>query len=346
MVNYGAGLSGDKVVSTNETADDPILQYDNLTIEDGANFSVASPCILMVRDTLTVNGILEVIDGPVGGAGGNGTGYGGGGGDAGGSILIASKHVRGTGTIVCDGKDGGNGGATNNSNPGGNNGANGVAYSINGQIQGAVPQGGNSGRSNNNNNQSGNGGNSVNGLSEDLHLKSLIEDYLISGAYISESIYDIISAGSGAGGASGQTESNNGGSASAGGGGAGGSLLSKSGSAGDGVQVNNNPSSGGGGGGGGAGGFNAMITEDYQGNITVNANGGDGGDGGTPNDANLAGGGGGGGSGGFGIYYTNEKTVPDVNVDGGLGGSSNAANQSGTDGKSGSVLVYDINQLI
>ncbi|AAO61370.1 hypothetical protein HfxHF1_490 [Halophage HF1] len=345
MVNYGAGLSGDKVVSTNETSDDPILQYDNLTVEEGATYSVSSPCMLMVRETLTINGAIEVINGPPGGAGTNNSAHGGDGGDAGGSILIAAKNVNGTGTILCDGQDGENGGQrSNHNNLGGGNGSDGVAYSINGQIQGSTPKGGNSSASNSNNNHTGNGGNSVNGLSEDLHLKTLIEDYLISGAYISESIYDIISAGSGGGGAGGQTESNTSGSASAGGGGAGGSLLSKSGSAGNGVTVHNSLSTGGGGGGGGAGGFNAMITEDYQGNITVNANGGDGGDGGVPDDTNHAGGAGGGGSGGFGIYYTNEKTVPEINVDGGVGGSSNS--RAGNDGKSGSVLVYDIEQIL
>ncbi|MEM3675393.1 MAG: hypothetical protein QXG08_07990, partial [Candidatus Methanomethyliaceae archaeon] len=89
-----------------------LLQCRNLTVESGTTVKFPPGSMILVSDTLTVNGKITAAFSAAGGAGGAGvagSGSGGAGGGAGGSLLIYAKNVTGGGLICANGGDGGNG---------------------------------------------------------------------------------------------------------------------------------------------------------------------------------------------------------------------------------------------
>ena len=109
-IPFGDGSLGDVVISSNTTLGEfSIYQYDNLTINSGITLT-AHRAIILVKDALTVNGLISAtgkggsggakgdstgVSGATGGNGGAGGGFGAGGGAGGGGT-----------------KDGGNGGSS------------------------------------------------------------------------------------------------------------------------------------------------------------------------------------------------------------------------------------------
>ncbi|UBF21653.1 putative adhesin [Haloarcula virus HJTV-2] len=306
MVNYGSGQLGDVTVSANTTKKNPILEYTNLTVEDGVTLTLPSRSRLMVTGTLTVNGVIRVQN--------DIAGSGAGGAKSGGNLELFAKEITGTGEIDVDGATGGDGNSFGNQN----NGGSGAGYSI--PATGKTGSGGSGGgkgsdayydgNSWNGNRNGGGGGNAHSSIYNDSTLKAYIEDYLISGAYITQSPIDTLLPGSGGGAGGGGSEqlrrySNNNNSnyrdrieVGGGGGGAGGSFITKGGAAGNGDEHyendnalsvepngNNNGSAsvnyqgGEGGGGGGAGGFILLVSESVSLDVTFSVRGGDGGDG-------------------------------------------------------------------
>ncbi|SEL16986.1 hypothetical protein [Haloferax larsenii] len=309
MVNYGSGNLGEETISTNDSKSNPILEYRNLTVEAGNTLTLPSRCRLLVSDTLTVDGEIVVQYDIAGSSSGGPKG-----GDSGGNLELMAKTITGTGTIRVDGEDGADGNNFGNRN----NGGAGVGYSI--PSTGATGSGASTPEVGSNadddyengwngNTSGGSAGTPHSSIYDDSALKAYIEDYLISGAYITQSPIDTMLPGSGSSGAGGGSEglddpdrTNNyrtyrvdvGG----GGGGAGGSFISQGGAGGNGDDnttysnsvlsnnsANNNNSAnasvrgGEGGGGGGAGGFILLVSENVGTGVTFSVRGGNGGDG-------------------------------------------------------------------
>ncbi|MFC7199502.1 hypothetical protein [Halospeciosus flavus] len=269
----------------------------------------------MVTDTLTVNGTIKTLY-DIAGSGSGGPR----GGNSGGNLELMAKTIEGTGTISVDGESGSSGNNFGNNS----NGGSGAGYSI--PATGASGTGGTNPSvgtnryydgNNWNGNNGGGSGNAHSSVYNDSTLKPYLEDYLLSGAYITQSPLDTLLPGSGDSGAGGGNEqlrmynpanhgnnNNNYGSyvdVGGGGGGAGGSFASKGGGGGNGDddqanknhylshQSNNDTSynsyaranvrGGEGGAGGGAGGFILLVSESVGLGVTFSAKGGQGGDG-------------------------------------------------------------------
>jgi len=305
MVNYGSGQLGDVTVSANETKKNPILEYTNLTVESGVTLTLPSRVRLMVTDTLTVNGTVRV-NRDISGSGANGA-------KSGGNLELFAKEIVGNGEINVDGNNAGDGNNWGNRN----NGGAGAGYSIpatskNGSGGSGGGKGADAEYSNNwnGNRNGGGGGNAHSSIYNDSTLKAYIEDYLLSGAYITQSPIDTMLPGSGGGAGGGgdrqlrRYDNNNNSTyrsrieVGGGGGGAGGSFITKGGAAGNGdehyetdnalsVEPNGNNNGdarvyyegGEGGGGGGAGGFILLVSEGVDLSVTFSVRGGDGGDG-------------------------------------------------------------------
>ena len=370
MVNYGTGSNGDRIVSTNETETLSFMDYKNLTVESGATLTVPARTRLQVSDTLTINGTI-VVQNDISGGGGSGNG-----GNSGGNLAVVAKTIAGNGTVKVNGEDGDS--VTNDGN--GSSGSSGAGYGIPSGASGNQSGGGQQGRESSRDNENGNTGYNNNAgtaysggsMYSDGQLKQYFEDYLISGAYITQSPMDILLPGSGGGGGGGGYESfypttNSNYSAyranvGGGGGGAGGSFVTAGGYGGgagsnrfDGNNVDDSNSTqnhrvygGDGGAGGGSGGFILIATENMSTDITWEAMGGDGGDGyigrlqhdgnnynAYTKRADIAGGGGGGGSGGALIAFT-DKT-PTAVLDKGVAGKDGTEVFDGTyEGNAGS----------
>jgi len=104
---FGDGVDGDVTISINTTLTETKF-YNNLTINAGITLDGTSPQIIYVRNTLTVNGILNMDGkGGAGGAGGS-PGAGGGGGINPGS---GGPNIGGVGSV---GGSGGAGGVATN----------------------------------------------------------------------------------------------------------------------------------------------------------------------------------------------------------------------------------------
>ncbi|UBF19740.1 putative adhesin [Halorubrum virus HRTV-18] len=310
MVNYGSGQLGDVTITTNTTKNTPVLEYENLTVEEGVTFTLPSRCRLMVRDTLKVDGEIVVQKD----ISGNGSG-GPKGGNSGGNLELMARNITGTGVIQTNGSSGASGNNVGNRN----NGGMGAGYSI--PATGASGSGGTGASKGssahddiennwNGNTNGGGAGSARSTIYNDSNLKSYIEDYLISGAYITQSPLDTILPGSGSSGAGGgyktlddPTRNNNYATyrvdVGGGGGGAGGSFVSKGGAGGNGDDdqaydnhyIDNNSDAnynsngyarikgGQSGAGGGAGGFILLVSENVGLDVTISARGGNGGDG-------------------------------------------------------------------
>jgi len=311
MVNYGSGQLGDVTISSNTTENTPILEYENLTVQAGTTLTLPSRCRLMVNDTLTVDGIIHVKT-DIAGSGDGGPK----GGDSGGNLELMARKITGTGIIRANGGVGNSGNNFGNRN----NGGQGAGYSI--PATGASGSGGNGASKGSDahddrenswsgNRNGGGGGTARSTVYNDSALKDYLEDYLLSGAYITQSPLDTLLPGSGSPGAGGgdrrldDPNSNNNYSTyrveiGGGGGGAGGSFVSKGGPGGNGDDHynnqndyvsngtdSNNNNTGGyanveggeGGAGGGAGGFILLVCEEVGLDVTIEARGGDGGDG-------------------------------------------------------------------
>ncbi|UBF19231.1 putative adhesin [Halorubrum phage HRTV-17] len=349
MVNYGSGQLGDETISSNTTKNTPVLEYQNLTVQEGVTLTLPSRCRLMVNGTLTVNGTIKVSPDIAG----NGTG-GPVGGKSGGNLELMAKTIEGAGTVQADGTDGQDGNNVSNQN----NGGSGAAYSIPATgasgSGGTAPNRGSNGEYNGNWNGDRNGGNAGSAHSSvynDSTLKAYLEDYLISGAYITQSPLDTLLPGAGDSGAGGgsrelrQYNNNNNNSRyrtrveiGGGGGGAGGSFVSKGGVGGNGDDEyingnntnlisqddpNNNSTAtidiwgGESGAGGGAGGFILLVSESVSLDVTIAARGGNGGDGywgRNGNGRNID-------SNGTYSYFNTNEDVPKRDGGGGGGGS-------------------------
>lgn len=376
MVNYGTGRLGDHTVSTNETEDRPVLEYQNLTVQSGNTLTLPSKCRLQVTGTLQVDGQI-VVPPDIGGGGANdGAGSGG---RSGGSLELLAKNITGSGTITVDGEDGADANLTNTSD--GGSGSNGASYTIPAlSINGSVASGGGGGPNfRREESWSGNlGKTGPNGMYEDSNVKEYFENYLITGSYITQGPFDALLPGSGGGGGSGSRSNVDGDNTSydwtdgsGGGGGAGGSFFTAGGDSGDGHEYrfsdNNNTTHrayiyyGDAGGGGGAGGFVLLCTESNSTSITITANGGNGGDGGVTQHeinennnwettVNGAGGGGGGGAGGLMVIFAD--AIPNVQVQGGAGGvnggtryNGTSRGQNGSPGKDGATFLFDVSEI-
>ncbi|UBF21519.1 putative adhesin [Halorubrum virus HRTV-24] len=315
MVSYGSGQLGDVTISSNTTENQPVLEYQNLTVEDGVTLTLPSRCRLLVRDVLTVNGTIKVRQDIPGGGSNNGIPDGG---ASGGKLELLAKEISGSGVIKANG---GSGGTANNWGNHGNGGA-GTGYSIPATgASGNGSAGGNRGseaqKDSGNNNWNGNrspgsGGSAGSSVYNDSNLKSYLEDYLLSGAYITQSPLDTMLPGSGGEGGGGgrqrvQDDPNQGNwntyrgeiEVSGGTGGAGGSFVASGGNGGNTHELhtygsneltnqadaNNNTYAysdiygGDAGGGGGSGGFILLVSESVDLNVTFQARGGSGGDG-------------------------------------------------------------------
>ncbi|UBF21155.1 putative adhesin [Haloarcula virus HJTV-1] len=365
MVNYGSGQLGEVTISTNTTKKNPILEYTNLVVEEGVTLTLPSRVRLMVTGTLTVNGTIQVKKDIAGGGGSDA------GGASGGNLELFAKEITGTGEINVDGEHG----STGNSQGNNSNANAGAAYSIpatgkSGSGGVAAERGSNAYRNNNNwsGDRNGSGkGQAHSSIYNDSTLKAYIEDYLISGAYITQSPIDTLLPGSGGGSGGGGTgrhrrydNTNNSNyrdrtEVGGGGGGAGGSFITKGGDGGNGDEryydknnlsvddstyANGNYKGGEGGSGGGAGGFILLVSESVSLDVTFSVRGGDGGDGywgwrdrngNAPESGDwskLDGGGGGGGSGGLIIGFT-DKT-PTINLNGGTYGIPGGERKDGS----------------
>ncbi|WP_144797702.1 hypothetical protein [Halorubrum depositum] len=262
----------------------------------------------MVTESLTVNGTIQVKKDIAGGGGSDA------GGASGGNLELFAKEIAGTGQINVDGADGSTGNSWGNDN----NANAGAAYSIpstgkDGSGGVGAERGSNAQYNNNSwngNRDGGDKGQAHSSIYNDSTLKSYIEDYLISGAYITQSPIDTMLPGSGGGsggGGNGQVrryDNNNNSNyrdrceVGGGGGGCGGSFITKGGDGGNGDEryhhknslsvdpdgANNgdatmNYDGGEAGSGGGAGGFILLVSESVSLDVTFSAQGGVGGDG-------------------------------------------------------------------
>jgi hypothetical protein len=357
MVNYGAGQQGDVTISTNTTLSDDLLSYQNLTVQSGNTLTVPHRSVILVSDTLTVEGVIEVSAGAAGGAGDDGNhdtdiGAGGDGGSAGGSLHIIAFTTAGSGTVRANGTAGGAGGDTTGNDDSGNDkdgtgGNNGTALEvIHESPTVSTPASGGGGQ----HDAAGVGGAGVASIRKNA-LDLYTENRLISGSHVNRLPIQEALAGSGGGGGSGAVDGSNSNSGGSGGGGAGGALGGASGDGGGGVNGTNDSTreGAGGGGGGGAGGLIAIVSENLGSNITYEATGGNGGDGGGDDvggDHGNGGGGGGGGSGGLVMAFTDVQ--PTVNLTGGTGGTGGSAGTNGNDGGDGGLgtaLRYDVAQI-
>jgi hypothetical protein len=104
MVSYGLGTRGDLVVDSDTTLDGQMLQFDDLFVTAGNTLTVPHRTVLMVRDSLEVNGEI-VVEKPgnqpystLSGVTNAGSG--------GGSINIIAFSIIGTGRVVAPGGNG------------------------------------------------------------------------------------------------------------------------------------------------------------------------------------------------------------------------------------------------
>jgi len=118
MVSYGLGTRGDLVVDSDTTLDSQMLQFDDLFVTAGNTLTVPHRTVLMVRDSLEVNGTLRVAPSD------NAATYSSGtdpavnvAGPGGGSLNIIAFSVIGSGRIEAPGGDGDTTSADRNVDP-------------------------------------------------------------------------------------------------------------------------------------------------------------------------------------------------------------------------------------
>lgn len=353
----GNGSDGDTTISSNtDLGSDNHKQYGNLTIDAGVTLSGDSPFLVRCTGTLTLNGTIEAneIIATTGGSIGLGAGSGGAGGQSGGTIIIITNAITGTGTINGNGlvgTVGANGTAPTGKAAGATGGSGINEFSslaiIGGEVNIANDIGGNGGLGGSVGGGGGDGGTQPSGSIRQEGLFSVVER-------VSNNIMMIQTGfASGAGGSG--AVNNDSSSLNAGGGGgsgsSGGGALGAVGGEG-GTNSGNTASGGGGGGAGGTGGTIILFVK--SGNIsaiTINSNGANGGNGGDANGAN--GGAGGGGAGGNGgsisiftdIGATDSSTKSLTAGTSGAAGSVGAAGNAGTNGNAGNTSSIELTFL-
>lgn len=318
-----------------------LLQCRNLTIEEGTTVKFPSGSVILVSDTLTVNGTLTTAFSAAGGAGGagvSGSGAGGAGGGAGGSLLIYARNVTGSGLIHVNGGDGANGGdgGAPSAFSSGNDGSSGFTGRYLSGTWGAAATGGPKGLISGTMTSVGGGAGGA-GLQETV-LPLL--DTLWYGILNNFPIITFIGQ-SGGGGGSGAADNHTGAYTFTSGGGGGGGGFIQSGGAGGGVpmiraSVSDVGTGGGGGGGGGSGGILILLAKSCS-LASVQAKGGNGGAGGLPSNQSLqaGGGGGGGGSGGLILAFADDLSGTTFDVTGGAGGAGGAGTPNANPGQPG-----------
>lgn len=334
-INYGAGVLGDTIISTNQKIND-FSSYENLTIEAGVTVQADLGTVIRVADTFTLNGTIEVSERL--GTGGMAGGANAAGGDAGGSILILAKNIEGTGEIVATGTDA----EPTNNNGNGNTGGESVPPRISSKAEPIITRGSLGANAGNNSKAAGNSNPPNETIFSHDMISVWLDEWVVPSSHISElPTTKVLSAGGsgGGGGGTGNSYNNDGGG---GGGGSGGSLGGYGGYGGTGqtggnASTNSNNGGGDGGNGGGAGGFIAIITESLTSEITANAVGGAGSTGANGNGGGE-GGAGGGGSGGIVCVVNPDGTLPDYNLSGGSGGVANSGASDGSPGQEGTIF--------
>lgn len=100
-----ATIDGNATFSSNASLDAPVKLYNNLTINSGVTVTVPySPTFILVKNTLTLNGNIVIS-----GTNGSDSSYGGEGGRGGGVLIVIARTIIGTGALLANGGNGGNG---------------------------------------------------------------------------------------------------------------------------------------------------------------------------------------------------------------------------------------------
>jgi hypothetical protein len=311
----GAALS---VVATNKTysastaLDNNFFIYENLTINSGVTLTVLNKCptIIIVKNTLTLNGNISAVG--KGGIGGFGALFGtNSGGNGGGLVLIIAKKIVGNGTIDVSGKEGG---TPTQTNPGDNT----NEAPDDGSIGGIVLNGG--------------------GVPDKGEISSPATAIALGAGYCCPLLASDIG---GAGGSYSSLDRSS--PYNLGQGGGGGAGCGGSGGDGGGGGVDNGYSLPGGGGGGG-GGIILISTSPVPG-LSLFAKGGDGGGGYYGSTTDHGGPGGGGGGGGL-ITILAPSSSATVNVAGGAGGPVGRGSGTREPGDPGEAGVAQFKQIV
>ena len=103
----GDGSDGTVTISANtDLGSANFKQYTNLTVNAGVNLFGNSPLLIIVKETLTLNGTIHVDGkGELGGPGG-GTGNNAAGGNGGGTLIVICNAISGTGILSANGTNG------------------------------------------------------------------------------------------------------------------------------------------------------------------------------------------------------------------------------------------------
>lgn len=312
---WGTGEDGDVTITTDTSVGTEVKFYNNLIVNSGVRlFSDKEALFIFVKDTLTLNGIIELESTIAGGDGGLYIDSGRGGKSAGVLILFA-QNITGSGYVKANGKNGGRGNSRGGTRPPDQiSGNHGKSAMLDGYDY-IFSEGGMS-------RLGGKAGDPI------LAAFPILAKHVYSSSLIGLPILNGLG-GSGGGGASGvRTNSNSCSYVYGGGGGGGGSSGGKGGQGGGGAAKSGcNATAGQGGGGGGSGGIIFIGSKNVS-SLNVEAVGGLGGTGGS---GTARGGDGGGGGGGMVIVVGN--TDIDYMVTGGTGG---------TGGEDGRYFFFDI----
>ena len=311
----GAALS---VVATNKTysastaLDNNFFIYENLTINSGVTLTVLNKCptIIIVKNTLTLNGNISAVG--KGAAGGIGTLYGtNDGGSGGGLVFILAKKIVGTGAIDASGEEGG---TPTQTNPDGSS-----TTPENGSIGGIVLNGG--------------------GVPDKGEISSPATAIALGAGYCCPLLASDIGGAGGSYSSLDRSSPYNLGDGGGGGAGCGGS----GGDGGSGGKVNDGYLLPGGGGGGGGG--IILITPSAVPSLQLSAKGGNGGGGYYGSTTDHGGHGGGGGGGGL-ITILAPSSSATVNVSGGAGGPIGSGSGTCKPGNPGEAGVAQFKQII